>query len=79
MVIPEETGVLVPLTLKPGSFDPLDPDRFSADLAAAINRVARDPVLQARFGQAGRRRVEEHFSWEAIAQKTLALYRSLVA
>ncbi len=78
VVVPEETGLLVPLALQPGSFDPLDPARFSADLAAAINRVARDPALQARFGQAGRRRVEQHFSWDAIAQKTLELYRSLV-
>ena len=78
VVVPEETGLLVPLALQPGSFDPVDPARFSADLAAAINRVARDPALQARFGQAGRRRVEQHFSWDAIAQKTLELYRSLV-
>jgi len=78
VVVPEETGLLVPLTLKPGTFDPLDPARFSADLAAAINRVAGDPALQKRFGQAGRRRVEEHFSWEAIAHRTLELYRSLV-
>lgn len=78
VVVPEETGLLVPLTLKPGTFDPLDPARFSADLAAAINRVAGDPALQKRFGQAGRRRVEEHFSWDAIAHRTLELYRSLV-
>ncbi len=78
VVVPEETGLLVPLSLKPGTFDPLDPAQFSADLAAAINRVAGDPALQARFGQAGRRRVEEHFSWDAIAHRTLELYRSLV-
>jgi starch synthase len=78
VVVPEETGLLVPLELKPGTFDPVDPERFSADLAAAINRVAGDPALRERFGQAGRRRVEEHFSWDAIAAKTLELYASLV-
>jgi alpha-maltose-1-phosphate synthase len=78
VVVPEETGILVPLELKPGSFDPADPARFSADLAAGINRVARDGELRARFGANGRRRVEEHFSWDAIAQKTVELYRSLV-
>jgi glycogen synthase len=79
VVVPEETGLLVPLELKPGTFDPLDPAAFSAGLAAGINRVALDPALQQRFGQAGRRRVEEQFSWDAIAEKTLELYRSLVA
>jgi glycogen synthase len=78
VVVPEETGILVPLELKPGTFDPEDPARFSADLAAGINRVARDAELRARFGANGRRRVEEHFSWDAIAQRTVELYRSLV-
>ncbi|NTW02646.1 MAG: glycogen synthase [Oscillochloris sp.] len=78
VVVPEETGLLVNLQLKDGSFDPADPAAFSADLAAAINRVALDPALRARFGAAGRRRVEEHFSWDAIAQRTVELYRSLL-
>jgi glycogen synthase len=79
VVVPEETGVLIDLPMKEGSFDPIDPAAFSADLAAAINRVALDPELRARFGAAGRRRVEEHFSWDAIAERTAELYRSLIA
>ncbi len=78
VVVPEETGILVPLELKDGGFEPVDAVRFSADLAAGINRVAQDPALAERFGQAGRRRVEEQFSWDAIAQKTLELYKTLV-
>jgi alpha-maltose-1-phosphate synthase len=31
-----------------------------------------------RMGEAGRKRVEEYFSWEAIADQTIALYRGLV-
>ena len=77
VVVPEETGLLVDLKLKEGAFDPVDPRQFSADLAAAINRVALDPALAEKFGRNGRRRVEEHFSWTAIAQRTLDLYRSL--
>ena len=77
VVVPEETGLLVDLKLKEGTFDPVDPQQFSADLAAAINRVALDPSLREKFGRSGRRRVEEHFSWTAIAQRTLELYRSL--
>ncbi len=78
VVVPDETGILVELKLKEGSFDPEDPAAFSAGLAAAINRVQRDPALRERFGLAGRRRVEEHFSWDAIAQRTVELYRTLV-
>jgi starch synthase len=78
VVVPEETGLLVDLDLKPNSFDPVDPQAFSSDLAAAINRVAADPAMQRRFGQAGRQRVEQHFSWDAIADATIALYETLV-
>lgn len=77
VVVPGETGLLVDLKLKPGTFDPVDPAQFSADLAAAINQVALDRDLQRQFGLKGRRRVEDHFSWTAIAQRTLELYRSL--
>jgi alpha-maltose-1-phosphate synthase len=79
VVVPEETGLLVDLEIKAGTYDPVDPAAFSADLAAAVNRVALDPHLHERFGQAGRRRVEDHFSWNAIALQTLDLYRSLLA
>jgi alpha-maltose-1-phosphate synthase len=73
-----ETGLLVPLALQEGTFDPVDPQQFSHDLAAAINQVAQDDALRQRFEQNGRRRVEQHFSWEAIAQRTLELYQSLL-
>ena len=65
------------LEIRPGTFDPVDPARFSTDLAAAINAVALDGDLRERFGRAGRRRVEDHFSWAAIAQQTMDLYRSV--
>jgi glycogen synthase len=79
VVVPGETGLLVDLQLKPGTFDPVDPEQFSRDLASAINQVALDPALRETMGKNGRRRVEDHFSWTAIAQRTLDLYRSLAA
>ena len=79
VVIPDETGLLVDPGLAPGTFEPADPVAFSSALAAAVNRLARDPGLRDRLGAAGRRRVIEHFSWEAIAQTTLGLYRSLLS
>jgi alpha-maltose-1-phosphate synthase len=79
VVVPEETGLLVDLELKPGTFDPIDPARFSRELAAAINRVALDASLRETMGRNGRRRVEDRFSWSAIAEQTLELYRSLLS
>jgi starch synthase len=78
VVVPGETGLLVDLQLKTGTFDPEEPAKFAHELAQAINKVALDPDLQAKFGREGRRRVEETFSWSAIAQQTLDLYKSLV-
>ncbi|HEX2915662.1 MAG TPA: glycogen synthase [Chloroflexia bacterium] len=78
VVVPGETGLLVDLQLKEGTFDPEDPAKFAHDLADAINKVALDESLRTTFGKNGRKRVEEHFSWAAIAEQTLELYRSLV-
>jgi starch synthase len=77
VVVPGETGLLVDLTLKPGTFEPADPAAFSSDLAAAINRLGADAELRARMGRNGRRRAQDHFSWDAIALTTLGLYRTL--
>jgi alpha-maltose-1-phosphate synthase len=79
VVVDGETGLLVPLAQQQASpFEPLDPAAYSRDLAAAINRLLADPARRARMGAAGRRRVEEHFSWQAIAHQTADLYRRLV-
>jgi glycogen synthase len=78
VVVPNETGFLVDPALRPGTFEPADPAAFSAGLATAINRLARDRPLRERFGKNGRRRVLEQFSWDAIAHRTHELYRSLV-
>ena len=51
VVVPGETGFLVDPGLEPGTFDPADPAAFSAGLAAAINRLARDPGLREEFGR----------------------------
>ncbi|MEU1888116.1 glycogen synthase [Micromonospora rifamycinica] len=75
-----ETGLLVPIEQAgDGSGNPLDPDRFVADLAKTINELLADPKRTEALGLAGRRRAVEHFSWDAIAVQTLELYRSLRA
>ncbi len=57
--------------------EPRDPETFARELAAAINDLAAEPERARRFGQAGRARVLERFSWSAIAERTAALYRTL--
>ena len=58
VVVPGETGLLVNLELKEGTFDPVDPAKFAHDLAEGINQVGLDKDLQRKFGRNGRRRVE---------------------
>jgi alpha-maltose-1-phosphate synthase len=78
VIVDGETGFLVPLKqMKESPFEPLDPEKFSRDLAAKINELMRDRHLQEEFGKAGRKRAEERFSWSAIARKTKALYETL--
>ena len=58
--------------------EPRDPDAYARALAERINGLAADRERARRFGAAGRARVVEHFAWSAIAERTAALYRSLV-
>ena len=75
VVAHEETGLLVPIEqLLDGSGKPLDEAKFVADFAAALNRMLEHPKL-AEFGLAGRKRVEQLFSWDSIAEQTIRVYR----
>jgi alpha-maltose-1-phosphate synthase len=64
------TGVLVDL-------DPADPEGFERRFAAAVDEVAGDPARAEAMGRAGRRRAVEEFGWDAVAARTVELYRSL--
>jgi starch synthase len=77
VVVDGETGRLVPFDADPVTGFPLDGDKFSRALAARIAELMADPKLCAKFGAAGRKRVEAMFAWEAIAKQTVELYRSL--
>jgi starch synthase len=73
------TGVLVPLEqAADGSGKPQDAEQFVRDFAAALTSVLEDPQRAEAMGQAGLRRVQEHFSWESIAEQTLEVYRSVL-
>jgi starch synthase len=78
VVVDGETGYLVPFDQDPVTSFPLEPEKFARDLAAGINRLLEDPERCKRFGVAGRKRVEETFSWTRIAQQTIWLYEQLI-
>jgi glycosyltransferase involved in cell wall biosynthesis len=54
---------------------PSDPEA----LAVCIGRLLDDPALAARLGVAGRARVVERFTWRAVAELTVAWYRTVLA
>lgn len=78
VVVDGETGLLVPFAADTGTGFPSRPDKFARDLAEKISDLLSDPEKRRRFGEAGRRRVEENFSWSRIAEQTIALYRELI-
>ncbi|ETJ02046.1 MAG: putative glycosyltransferase, partial [Actinomyces urogenitalis DORA_12] len=80
VIVDGETGYLVPIDqLTDGTGTPTDPERFAADLAERLTALVTDAELASRMGAAARRRVEEHFSWSAIATQTMDVYEWALA
>lgn len=74
-----ETGYLVPIDqLTDGSGTPTNPAKFHRDMAERITDLIEHPDRAKQMGKAGRLRVEQKFSWQSVADKTVALYRSLL-
>lgn len=65
VVVHEETGFLV----EPGN---------PQELAKYINILLNNKDLAIKFGENGRKRVEEMFSWESIAKKTYEMYKDVI-
>jgi glycogen synthase len=78
VVVEGETGYLVdPKLSSKAPFDPIDDGAYAQGLAASINKIIENPDLGEKLGAAGRKRVEDVFSWAAIARQTLELYSKL--
>ena len=71
VVVDGETGTLV-------HYDESDPEGFERGIAAAVNNMVADRDRAAKVGQAGKKRAEDVFSWENIAQQTVEVYKSLM-
>lgn len=79
VVVEGETGRLVPFEVDPKTTFPSNPEQFARDLAGRISELLGDPIKAKRYGEAGRRRVEQKFAWSTIAAQTISLYEKLIA
>lgn len=80
VVVDGTTGFLVPIDqVEDGTGTPRHPDTFVANLAAALTAVVDDPARAATMGAAARRRVEDHFSWQSVADRTREVYAQVLA
>ena len=78
VVVDGETGYLVPFKQDPVTSFPTNAEQFARDLAAKLSVLLNDPDRCRKFGESGRKRVEHIFSWTAIANQTIDLYRHLI-
>jgi alpha-maltose-1-phosphate synthase len=70
VVVEGETGLLV-------DYDETDPAAFEQGLATAVNELIADPDRTRAMGLAGRERAVTAYGWDAIAARTVELYRSM--
>ena len=69
----------IPLAVEPGKTGLLVPEKDPEALAAAILEVLADPEAARRMGAAGREKVRNELSWDAIARRHDELFRRAVA
>ena len=60
-------------------YDADDPTGYQARLAEAVNELVADTDKAKRYGEAGRQRCIEEFSWVHVAEETLDIYRKVCA
>jgi starch synthase len=70
IVVDGVTGYLVPL--------PAGGEGLGEALSHRVKEILGDPARASAMGRAGRRRVLDHFTWGAIAARTVELYATLI-
>jgi glycosyltransferase involved in cell wall biosynthesis len=66
-------------TVVPGRTGELVPPRAPGMLAQALRSLLDDPDRRRAYGEAGVKRVKEHFGWPTVAQQTEAVYADVAA
>jgi starch synthase len=70
VVSDRQTGLLV-------HYDAGNPALFETQLGDAVNALVAEPEKARQYGQAGRQRCIQEFSWGHIAEQTLEIYRKV--
>ena len=70
MHVSEECGIKV---------NPSTPHESIEDLAQGLTLLHDDPELRQRMGEAGRRKVAETYSWDALGNRLMSIYDSAMA
>ena len=70
VVADRQTGLLV-------HYDASDAAFFEQRLADGVNSLVAEPEKARQYGQAGRQRCIQEFSWAHIAEQTLEIYRKV--
>ena len=79
VVVDGETGWLVPIEqVQDGTGTPIDPNKFVADLSAALNDAVSDEDRAREMGLAGGRRAGASISRAGLGDRTLEVYRSVL-
>lgn len=68
-MVTEECGIKV---------KPITPEQTINDLAEALLKLANDPELRRKMGEAGRRRVMEHYTWEKKGEFIKKVYEEVL-
>jgi glycosyltransferase involved in cell wall biosynthesis len=66
--VTEQTGIKAPA---------VTPEQVVAELARALDRLARDPSLRHRMGRAARARVDLEFNWKKKGEYLANIYRQV--
>ncbi len=56
-----------------------EPEQTIQDMASAMQKLAQDPNLRVKMGEAGRQWVNNNFSWNVIGEQLDVLYKTLKA
>jgi glycosyltransferase involved in cell wall biosynthesis len=78
-VVASRTGALPEVVGTDGAAGRLVPPGDAGALVAAVESLLDDPAARDRMGAAGRRRVEQRFTWRAVAEQTAAYYAEVSA
>ena len=64
--------------MKGSPFEPMNPEKFSRDLADEDQSADERPIAAGAIRQSRPQTRRRNFSWSKIAEKTKALYRTLI-